>query len=268
MENTEFLEILSTWSYPGLFFILIAAGFGLPIPEDIPLILSGYVVRDSYGDATLPIVLMALTGLAGVIAGDSVVYFLGRRYGPAIVEHRWFSRLAKPWLVEKARAKFEKHGEKILFAGRFMPGLRCVLFLTAGVFRVPYWKMLVFDGSAAVLSVPLWVFLGWYFHEKLNQVYKSAEIAAIVIGSAAGALFVGWMIYEYYHNLRKKGREESTDPHIGAEILAEAKSADEDLQETAESAVSQAMTESVVPRDAANRNNKKASSTEPASPHA
>lgn len=267
MIHEDVFQFLSTWSYPGLFLSLLAAGFGVPIPEDIPLILSGFVVRESYGDAMLPLVVMCLTGLAGVIAGDSVMFFLGRKFGPAIVERRWFRRIAKPWLIEKAREKYEHHGAKILFAGRFMPGLRCVLFLSAGVFRVPYWKLLAFDGTAAVLSVPLWVWAGWFFHAKLTAVYKSAKIAAIVIGGIAFALLVVWVIYEYYRNLRKKGHEDALDPHVGVEILAEATGQPQGGAK-AEAAVSQAMTESVASCDIKSADRKPASSTEPASPHA
>ncbi|MCB9853734.1 MAG: DedA family protein [Phycisphaerales bacterium] len=267
MIHEDVFQFLSTWSFPGLFFCLLAAGFGVPIPEDIPLILSGFVVRESYGDATMPLIVMCLTGLAGVIAGDSVMFLLGRKFGPAIVEMRWFRRIAKPWLIEKAREKYDHHGAKILFAGRFMPGLRCVLFLSAGVFRLPYWKLLAFDGTAAVLSVPLWVWAGWFFHAKLTAVYKSAKIAAIVIGGIALALLVAWVIYEYYRNLRKKGHEDLADPHVGAEILAEA-SGQAPHATKAEAAVSHAMTESVATRDPKSLDRKSGSATEPASPPA
>lgn len=267
MEHEAFFQFLSTWSFPGLFFILIGAGFGLPIPEDIPLILSGFIVREGYGDATMPLVLMCLTGLAGVIAGDSVMFFLGRRFGPGVVERRWFRRFAKPWLIEKAREKFDQHGEKILFLGRFMPGLRCVLFLTAGVFRMPYRKLLIFDGTAAVISVPFWVWAGWFFHAKLNQVFTSAKIAAIAIGIAALALLIVWLVYEYYRNLRKKGHEAIADPHAGAEILAQA-SEHLHLETDDEAAVSQAMSDSVVPHASKDAKIKPTPSKEPASPSA
>lgn len=217
-----YFNFLSDWSYVGLFSILLAAGFGFPMPEDIPLIVSGYLVRESHGDLTTPLLLMCLTGLAGVMAGDSALFFLGRRYGPAIVEKRWFRRIAKPWLIERARQKYEHHGAKILFAGRFMPGLRCVLFLTAGVFRVPYWKMLAFDGSAAAISIPLLVWLGWYFHTHINAVFTSAKVATIVIGSLVAVALLVWIVYEYKHNLSIKGREIPADPHAGAELLSEA----------------------------------------------
>ena len=160
-----FSELLHNWSHLGLFGVLLAAGMGLPFPEDIPLILAGLIVRRTDGS----LLMMILTGLAGVMVGDSILFLMGRRYGPGIVERRWFRRIAKPWLLEKARKKYEDHGAKILFVGRFMPGLRAVLFLTAGVFKVPYWKFLVFDGSAALISVPLWIWAGWHFSGEIEK---------------------------------------------------------------------------------------------------
>ncbi|MFQ5502713.1 MAG: DedA family protein [Phycisphaerae bacterium] len=197
-------EFLSHWSYLGLFLILMAAGLGLPLPEDIPLILAGLVVSRTDGNLTL----MMFTGIFGVIVGDSALFFLGRRYGADIMERRWFRRIAKPWLIEKARQKYEHHGAKILFLGRFMPGLRAVLFMTAGVFKIPYWKLLAFDGSAAFISVPLWIWAGWYFNTKIGEVFTSAKIATIVLFSLLALALIIWVVWEYYHNLRKRNRPE------------------------------------------------------------
>ncbi|MCG8408501.1 MAG: DedA family protein [Phycisphaerales bacterium] len=217
-----FLDFLSRASYLGLFAVLIAAGFGLPLPEDIPLIIAGLIVRHTHGDDIQPLVLMILTGFAGVMIGDSCLFYLGRKYGAGIVEKRWFRKIAKPWLLEKARDKFENHGAKILFAARFMPGIRAVMFLTAGVFRVPYWKLLVFDGSAALFSVPAWIWAGWYFSEKIKVVFDSARIGSFVLGGVLVGSLIAWGFWEYYHNLRKKNRPPEILVESPSGILEEA----------------------------------------------
>lgn len=216
-----FWEILSRWTHLGLFTVLIAAGFGLPLPEDIPLIVAGLIVRHTHGPDVQALLLMMLTGVAGVMIGDSCLFFLGRRYGAGVVEKRWFRKIAKPWLLEKARDKFEHHGAKILFVARFMPGIRAVMFLTAGVFRVPYWKLLAFDGSAALFSVPAWIWAGWYFSEKIRVVFDSARIGSIVLGAILILGLIGWGFWEYYHNLRKKGRPPEILTESPSEILEE-----------------------------------------------
>lgn len=216
-----FSELLHNWSHLGLFSVLLAAGMGLPFPEDIPLILAGLIVRRTDGS----LMMMILTGLAGVMVGDSVLFLMGRRYGPGIVERRWFRRIAKPWLLEKARKKFEDHGAKILFVGRFMPGLRAVLFLTAGVFKVPYWKFLVFDGSAALISVPLWIWAGWHFSGEIEKVFQGARYATIAILGALAVALVVWGFWEYFHNLRKTSRDRRIVFESPSGILEEASAA-------------------------------------------
>lgn len=198
-----FVTFLGKWSYLGLFLILIAAGLGIPLPEDIPLVASGWLVYKGKADMSL----MILTGLVGVMVGDSLLFSMGRRYGDHIVEHRWLRRIAKPWLIEKARRGFVNHGAKVIFAARFMPGIRAVLFLIAGVFRVPYWKFALMDGSAALISVPLWVWVGAKFSKHLEEIFKATRFGtAGVVGLLVLALVV-WGIYEWRHNLSKKGHE-------------------------------------------------------------
>ena len=55
---------------------------------------------------------------------------------------------------------------------RFLPGLRSPIFITAGIFRVSRWKMLVYDGGAALVSVPIWVFVGYAFGENIPQILE------------------------------------------------------------------------------------------------
>lgn len=195
-----FLSFLGRWSYLGLFLVLLAAGLGVPLPEDIPLIAAGYLVHKGQADLHG----MIATGLFGVLLGDSILFLAGRRYGMQIVEHRWFRRIAKPWLLDKARNMYAAHGAKIIFAARFMPGLRSVMFMTAGTFRVPFWKFFLIDGFAALISVPVWVWLASRFSGTIEELLGEARLASYLIGGALLAALAAWGLWEYQHNLRRR----------------------------------------------------------------
>lgn len=212
-----FFSFLGKWSYLGLFVILLAAGLGVPLPEDIPLLAAGWLVHQGGADLSL----MVLVGLIGVMLGDSCLFTMGRRYGVHIVEHRWLRTIARPWLLQKAREKYEKHGEIILFAARFMPGLRSVMFLTAGMFRVPYWKFLVIDGVAALISVPVWVWVGYKFTAHLEEIVGGARIASFVVGGLLAAALIVWGVYEYFRWLRRRNGRAVTEQQV-AEIIRSA----------------------------------------------
>jgi membrane protein DedA with SNARE-associated domain len=72
----------------------------------------------------------------------------------------WLQRFFSPAKQEKIEALFKKHGATGLFIGRFLPGLRAPIFFSAGSMRVDYVKFLLFDGFAALISVPVFVWLG------------------------------------------------------------------------------------------------------------
>lgn len=205
ISDSFFFSLLAKFSYVGLFVILLAAGLGVPLPEDIPLLAAGWLVYHKKAD----LLLMILVGLAGVMVGDSLLFNMGRRYGMHIVEHRWLRRIAKPWLLEKARTSYANHGAKILFAARFMPGLRSVMFLTAGMFHVPFWKFFAIDGFAALISVPVWVWVGCRFTPYLAQILEGSRLAGFGVGGLFVLALIVWGCWEYFHNLRKKGHETS-----------------------------------------------------------
>lgn len=146
--------------------LILLSGFGLPIPEDIPLILAGYLGYHGYAD---PWVLFPLTFLA-IVGADVMVFVLGRRYGHHIPK----LPLMRRFLTEKRLAKAERllhdHGGKFMFVARFLPGLRAPAIFTAGNFKIPYWKFLLYDGGAAMLSVPLILGLAYYFADSLEHV--------------------------------------------------------------------------------------------------
>lgn len=171
----EFLTQLGTAApympYVLVLGLLLLSGFGLPIPEDIPLILAGYLCypwHDGQGYAD-PWVLFPLTFLA-VIGADLMVFWLGRRYGHHVPKLPLMGRFLTEKRLAKTEALLHRHGGKFIFAARFLPGLRAPAIFTAGNFKIPYWKFLAYDGGAALLSVPLILGLAYYFAEHLEQV--------------------------------------------------------------------------------------------------
>lgn len=186
--------------YVGLFTVLFIAGLGLPLPEDVPLLIAGWLVHKGKAD----LFWMIAVGMIGVLSGDFLLYTWGRRYGTAITEHRFIRRITSPALLARAENLFERHGAKIIFAARFMPGLRAVMFMTAGIFRVRPLKFVLIDGSAAAASVPLLIWLGERFGAKFEELTKDVRNAGAVLGVIVAVVVVALIAWEYYHTKRRK----------------------------------------------------------------
>jgi membrane protein DedA with SNARE-associated domain len=177
-------------AYGLVFGILLLCGLGLPIPEDVSLILGGFLVYE--GKAEL--LLMMVVGYVGIIVGDSTVFFLGRRIGPHISTSRFFGRLFTAEKRARVEALFHKHGEKIVMIARFLPGVRAVTYFTAGSARMKYWHFIFFDSVAALVSAPVFIYLGYTFGGELEQLIHAVRTGQIRVLSAVGAVVIMYLI--------------------------------------------------------------------------
>ena len=138
------------------FFILLLAGCGLPVPEEVTMAGSGFLVFR--GEVSFfPIV---LTCYSATLLGDSIPYWLGRHYGMAAMRFRWIARVVHPERMALLEKRFSHHGNWAVFTCRFLPGVRLPGWFMAGTLGMSYPRFLLLDGLAAAVMTPLWVLLG------------------------------------------------------------------------------------------------------------
>lgn len=147
--------------YPALSFLLFLGSMGLPIPEDVPLIAAGVVMRTHDVGATWQGVI--LTALCFVLSGDIVLYTLGRRWGKDVVNHRSVSWILTPSRFELMTERFHRYGILMCFFGRLVMGVRAAMCLTAGATRYPFYRFIFADALGATVTVPMFVWLGYWF---------------------------------------------------------------------------------------------------------
>ena len=168
IDLLHFLTPYGHMSYAVMFVLLLGCGMGLPMPEDIILVSGGILSATGVVDPYTTTVLC----LFGVLAGDGFVFYMGRRFGPAIKSARGFRRLFTKNRDEKVLKIFQRYGDKVIFMARFMPGLRMPIFLTCGTYQVSPLKFLLLDGVAALISVPAWIYVGYLFGDNLEVLEK------------------------------------------------------------------------------------------------
>jgi membrane protein DedA with SNARE-associated domain len=170
-----------------VFGVLVLCGFGLPMPEDIILVTGGVLAwidaerRWGVDTATFHLILrdpalltMVLAGLAGILAGDSVIFFAGRRFGARVADFRPLRRVITPEKMERVERLVRRRGNVVVMTARFLPGLRAPTYFTVGHAGLPYWEFLLFDGVAALISAPLWVCIGFYFGSNIQLAARFA----------------------------------------------------------------------------------------------
>ncbi len=196
------------FSYILVFAILLACGLGIPLPEDVSLILGGFLVYS--GKAYLP--LMMATGYLGIIIGDSMIFIAGRRIGSKVGQKQggFFSRIVTPEKRARVELLFKKHGEKIIMIARFLPGVRSVTYFTAGSVGMKWSHFVFFDSIAALASAPIFVFLGYKFGGELDMLIQQIRKGQRGVLIAMVAVFiVGFVVYRWRAQREKKLDEEA-----------------------------------------------------------
>ncbi len=216
------LNLLSKFTYFALAGMLIIAGCGVPIPEDMPLILSGYLCNSQWGPfhgsrAHLApnIWIMSAVGLLAMLVGDSILYFIGR-YGidskNIVAQHvrKALTPKRRKWIEEH----FAKYGDATLFIGRFMPGVRAGIFAFCGVAGMSYLRFLIVDGLAGLISIPTLIWLGhWQAHHLTQFLLKVAEFKHWLYAAAGITAIIGGVIF-VIHRRRVAAKTASAKENI------------------------------------------------------
>jgi membrane protein DedA with SNARE-associated domain len=147
----EATTLVEHFPYIGIFVLLILGGVGLPFPEDATLILSGFLVAHEVIHP-FPTFLIVYVGL---LASDFFLYWVGKKYGRMVVEHRKFQKIISHDRLSKLEEKFKRSDIGVILIGRHFLGLRAQIFVVAGVMRMPAVKFLIADAATALLTIAL-----------------------------------------------------------------------------------------------------------------
>lgn len=128
-------------------FLENSVGAGVIVPGETLVIIGGFYAR--IGDLSLAWV--AVAACFGAILGDNVGYLIGRRFGRGFLERHGRALFITPERLEKADRYYRSHGGKTVFFGRFIPFVRSVGFILAGVAAMRWRRFLMYDVAGAVI---------------------------------------------------------------------------------------------------------------------
>ena len=262
------IAFFTDYGYLAVFGILILCGFGLPIPEDITLVSGGVI---SGLDLANPHT-MCIVGLAGVLLGDSTMFLAGRIFGYRIQRIRTFRRILSPRRFSQIQRKFKKYGLSLLFVARFLPGLRSPIFLVAGMSRrISSHTFILMDGFAALISVPIWVYLGYFFADNLDllmeYVHDVQKLIYLILALLVIVVLVVYLKKRFHHKLKaftEDHHEAETETSTTALSTNEVNSTDKALTSSTTSAANKVTTETTASTTASTASTASAASTDTA----
>ena len=190
-------------SYVVIALLLLSSGVGAPMPEDLPLLAGGWLCRQ--GNAHLFV--MLTVGWFFVLAGDCVLYVLGRRYGHHVPKLPGLRILVTEKRIARAEAFFEKHGGKTVFMMRFIAIARATTWFVAGALKIPFWKFIAYDGAAALVFAPGYILLGWLFADQWERVVRFTRTGQIALTLCVAGVVGGIVIWQIARHRRNRTLE-------------------------------------------------------------
>jgi membrane protein DedA with SNARE-associated domain len=191
MSIEHFIQLIASYGYPAIFFLLVLGIVGLPVPDETLLTLTGYLIFKG----TLHFIPSFFSAFLGTLCGISLSYSIGR-FGGVRLLMKYGGRLhLTQERMDSVHAWFRRWGHWSLTVGYFVPGVRHVVAIVAGSSSLEFGTFAFFAYLGAFFWAGLFICAGYYLGEGWDafpEMMRRIAIALFVVVLSASVVF--WFI--------------------------------------------------------------------------
>jgi membrane protein DedA with SNARE-associated domain len=183
-------QLISYLGYTGVFILMALESMIAPIPSEMVMPFAGFLIYT--GQFTVLGVMLASS--LGSIAGSLASYWMGRK-GEAVVLHLGRYLMLNPHHLEWTAQFFCRYGSRTIFVSRFIPIVRHLISIPAGLGKMKLAPFLVYTTIGATMWNMFLAFLGMKLKEHWEVIHHYSHtldiilVATAVLGAAA---YVVW----------------------------------------------------------------------------
>ena len=182
------LELLSSYGYAGMFALILIENLFPPIPSEVILTFGGFMT--TYTNLSIPLMVIAAT--LGSLLGAIVLYYIGKILNKERLKKIVSGKIGKVLRIkyediDKADAWFDNKGNKTVFFCRFIPIVRSLISIPAGMSEMPMGKFIVYTLCGSVIWNTILICVGyklgsnWEYFLTILDKYKIIVIIVIFI---------------------------------------------------------------------------------------
>lgn len=197
------LHIIEQFGYFGVFFLILLENVFPPIPSEVILLISGFF--NSY--TSLSVFYMILASTLGSFLGAIILYYIGKIFNKERLKKIVNGRLGKILFlkendIDKADEWFDNKGNKSVFFCRFVPIVRSLISIPAGMSEMPMGKFIIYTICGSMIWNTVLICLGyrlgsnWEYVLTILDKYQMVVIVILVI-------IFGYVIIKFYRKKRK-----------------------------------------------------------------
>ena len=199
------INLINQFGYIGVFLLIAIENIFPPIPSEVILTFGGYMT--TYSNLNVPLVILSST--LGSLVGAIVLYYIGKILNKERLKKIVSGKIGKILClkqddIDKADAWFDKRGEKCVFFCRFVPIVRSLISIPAGMSEMKLSKFFLYTTIGSLIWNSVLVILGsivgenWESIVSIFDTYSNIALILLII------LFVGFVIWFYKKKTKKQ----------------------------------------------------------------
>jgi membrane protein DedA with SNARE-associated domain len=178
-QFAQFVQgVVSDLGYPGLFLLIMLESTLVPIPSELVMPFAGALAASGRFSLALVLVINSVAALVG----SALCYWLGAAGGkPLLMRYGKFIFVRKKD-IERTEAYFAKHGKATILIGRFLPVIRHIISVPAGIARMPLGAFFTQTFIGSTIWGTTLVMVGYELGANWESVAEKAKRIDLVIG--------------------------------------------------------------------------------------
>ena len=197
------INIMEQVGYLGVFLLIAIENIFPPIPSEVILVFGGFMT--TYTSLNIPIMILAAT--LGSLLGAIVLYYIGKIFNKERLKRIVNGKIGKVLRlkasdIEKADKWFDTKGNKTVFFCRFIPIVRSLISIPAGMSEMPMQKFLLYTISGSLIWNTVLIIVGSIVGDKWETIVGYLDNFSNIILIILVIIFVVAMYYWFV--IRKK----------------------------------------------------------------
>ena len=190
-----FVKIIETGGYAGVTFLMALESMVAPVPSEGVMPFAGFL----WFEGKMSFGAIVFFSTLGSVIGSLISYYIGFYGGEPFVNKYGKYVLLNPKHLEQTNKFFEKFGGKTVFVGRFIPVVRHLISIPAGVAKMNVFRFTIDTALGAALWNAFSAYLGYILGENWLQIRKYTEYLDIVLVLAILATVAYWIHKRHNH---------------------------------------------------------------------
>ena len=202
------INIMEQVGYLGVFLLIAIENIFPPIPSEVILVFGGFMT--TYTSLNIPIMILAAT--LGSLLGAIVLYYIGKIFNKERLKRIVNGKIGKVLRlkasdIEKADKWFDTKGNKTVFFCRFIPIVRSLISIPAGMSEMPMQKFLIYTILGSLIWNTVLIIVGSIVGDKWETIVGYLDNFSNIILIILVIIFVVAMYYWFVIRKKKQSKK-------------------------------------------------------------